>query len=131
MTQISAGGIILPTSLEEDRGAYLNFSGKRVMVAWDNDLYIQDLYEMWLEAVQQEKAEKATGKPYTPAGIFEDWLKDCLKTLRVRKVELSQQMNADDLDANTYQNAKMTAELGEEAIIKYLEKTPTQRLIGI
>jgi len=132
MTQYQRNGsLILPTEAPEDKNAFLNFSGKEVRISWDDDEYIVLMYEMWLQAVQQEKSQKETGKAYTVYGTFEEWLKDALQTLDMRRKELRAQMNMDDLDLNTYNNAKMTADLAEEAIKKFLEKPPTKRLIGV
>jgi len=132
VTRQSNGSLILPISGEpEDKSAFLNFSGKQVRIAWDHDKYIADQYENWLRAVQQDKSEQATGKAYTVKSIFEEWLKDSLNALDVRKRELRSQRNSDDLDNNTFQNAMMVAELAIEATRKFLEKPANKRLIGV
>lgn len=103
---------------------------------WDSELFVAvDLYEDWLRSVQQEKTSKITGRVWTEDTKFEDYLNDCLITLRWRIDEIRNESSLNVLDYNidvrTYQAAKDITERAMEAIKKFLEKPAHLRLIGV
>jgi hypothetical protein len=111
---------------------HVYLDGVEVPIDWDDDKYIsENLYEDFLRAVQTDRRNAATGEPYTKESRFEDYLRDCLNNLSLRREELKVEREKQYIDQRTYQNATMVAELAEGAIIKYLEKSDTGRLIGV
>ena len=113
--------------------------GVQVPNDWDDELYIVELYEMYLQAVEQSRSSHVKVIQFTD-GIqnydrrteFEKWLGDCLKTLQWRvDVELENERRDGHIDQRIYANAKTLAEMSMRAIRKYLEKPWRLRLIGV
>lgn len=105
--------------------------GKQVRDDWDDDGYIQQLYEDFLSAVQMGALRKADSLPYGATSTFEGYLRDCQSTLVWRRGELTRELSLCVIDNQTYNNAKMVIDMSEAAITKYFEKTETGRLIGV
>lgn len=123
---------ILLESAEKERAGQV-WVGKNLDNDWDEELYIKDLYEQFLQTVQQERPLKYhNGQTLNPkTTTFEEYLGLCLETLVYRREELKTELAKGDIDARIYNNAKMLAEMAEEALKKYLEKSETGRLIGV
>jgi hypothetical protein len=106
--------------------------GKNIRDDWDDDLYVQDLYENYLKTVQQGHTNKLTGEQLDPkTSTFEKYLRECLATLTWRRGELVNELARNDIDMRVYGNAKDVADRAEAAIHKYLQKNETARLIGV
>lgn len=107
--------------------------GKHVHNDWDDDEYVQVLYDQFMQTVQQGLVNKFTQKPYlVDKANFKDYLRDCLDTLKWRvETELQRELAFAEIDMRTYQNGKGLADMAEGAIRKYLDKTETQQLIGV
>jgi len=59
-----------------------HYLGKHVKDDWDDELYIHDLYEQYLQTVQQERPNKFTGAVLdTKTSTFTQYLRSCLQTL--------------------------------------------------
>lgn len=110
----------------------IHLDSKKVVVNdWNDELYVNDLYEQFLQTVQQEAKNKFSNITYDQSFTFEGYLKDCMSTLKWRRQELTQELARNDIDLRTYNNAKSVIEMSEGAIVKYLEKNDTMRLITI
>ena len=109
-----------------------HYIGKDVKDDWDDELYIHDLYEQYLQTVQQEHPNKFTGEVLdTKTSTFTKYLRSCLQTLKWRRGHLQTELERGDIDHRIYNNGKAIADMAESAIKLYLEKTETQQLIGI
>lgn len=109
----------------EKRKAQTVNLGKDIKNDWSDEGYIATLYDdIYLKAVQQEYV----GQQVT----FEQFLQKCLTTLNWRiNEELPAELAREDIDLPIYNNAKMVGEMARAAITKYLERSDTQRLIGV
>lgn len=118
-----AANIVQTKKQVDDNLVYLQ--PKTVVNDWDEEKFIsENLYEDYLKAVQQEYILDLT---FT----FEKWLEKALKTLAHRREELKQELLVGQIDQQTYNNAKMVADMAETAIKHYLEKSDRKRLIGV
>lgn len=110
----------------------VHFGGRKTIVDdWDPDEFIKDLYEQYLQSVQQDKSSKLTKVVFDENSTFESYLQECLKTLKWRKIDLKREWLEDAYDVRIYQNGKMLIEMSESAINKYLEKPFALRLISV
>jgi len=123
---------IISESLEKKRENSVNL-GKHVDNDWDAGAYIKDLYEQFLQTVQQgHELKHHSGVVLDPASVtFEKYLNLCLETLKYRREELKADLAREEIDLPIYNNAKMLADMSEEAISKYLEQGEVARLIGV
>lgn len=109
------------------------YIGKNVDNDWDNDGYIHDLYEQFLQTIQQDKKLKHRGDATMDVRTitFVKYLELCLETLSIRRIELKEELELRKITLPIYNSGKMIADIAEEAIRKHLEKSPTARLIGV
>lgn len=123
---------IMADTLKKERQNQV-YVGKHLDDDWDEELYISDLYEQMLQAVQQgaqlkhRNGERLDVKTLT----FDKYLELCMETLDIRREELKLELARGDINQRIYNNGKMLADMAEQAIRKYQEKNETARLIGV
>jgi hypothetical protein len=116
--------------------------GKAVTVDWDGneEQHIGDMYEQFLQAVQQGKRlhkeiARWAGKThykYDRNTTFEAYLQDCLISIRWNiAVQIERDLVAGRINIAIRDEARSIGEGVMRAISKYLEGTPKERLIGV
>ena len=133
--------IIEPPSeadLEKFAPETMDLGLQKVTLDWDAAGFLCELYEQYLSAVQQNRSSSVkiiefTGgvHGYGRKTTFEEYLRDCLRTLAWRRTELEREHVAGLVDLKVRANGLQIIEMSEEAISKYLEMSDRQRLIGI
>jgi hypothetical protein len=116
---------------EERRADKQYMDKKYVKSDWDPELFISDLYEMWLSAIQQGQTSKINGRVWTEETVFEQFLQDSLITTKWRAEELQREYSFGLIDVRTFQMGKELCECSTAAIRIHLEKSDAQRLIGV
>jgi len=100
------------------------FAGKLRPDDWDDEQHIVDLYEMFLQAAQQNRVGLKSE--------FEEWLQACIRTQEWQiNMKLPHLLSGDQIDHATYEGAIELARTSISAIRHYLEKPEHERLIGI
>lgn len=123
---------IMADSLKRERESQV-FVGKHLENDWDDELYVRDLYEQMLQAVQlnSELKHRNGQKLNVRTLTFVEYLGFCLETLTHRRDELKVELDRGDINLPIYNNGKMLVDMAEQAIKKYLEKNETAKLIGV
>lgn len=103
---------------------------------WDPQVFLDDMHEMWYQAVQQEE--------YPPENTFEDWLRDALTASQEHYHAMKEMYTKQELlivsvaygtgEPITLQEVNMgkeVVEMIEHAIRKFLEMSERKRLIAV
>lgn len=143
LTERPSTGLILATEGDVDRYATtpdrsIALCGKQYSDNAREELLLRDLYEMYLQAVQQGASSAPIlsrylggQKTYDRRTTFEEFLQDGLLSLPEAHARHDQDYWAGRISMADRDTARALGEFAEATVRRYLEKTHRQRLIGV
>jgi len=102
--------------------------GVEVDFDWDPHMYLEHMYDSYLDLVQisdflfaDKIMGKYTGKIYDEHSCFEEYCRDCLEHIKEQHILHKQKVAVNTMDTRVYNNAKAVLDLCEETLRKFLE----------